>query len=547
MKLRKVQLTNFKRFTNLTISEIPEETKLVVLTGPNGSGKSSLFEAFNFWMSWAKSRVHFDPEYHSKDAESQNNNWSEALQKIKLDFYDYDGNSIPQSIDRKEFYLRSAYRHEADFETNGIQKTESILIDSHRPANLIQAEHRVSDNYQRIIGRAVNALFNDNDLKKKSGEDISDELIGKVREAVKKVFSGLSLNGPGNPTEDGTFRFSKGNSVGFHYKNLSGGEKAAFDLLLDFVVKREAFNDTIFCIDEPELHMHTRLQAKLLEVMFELIPDNCQLWLTTHSIGMARKAAELKKKNQTEVQFIDFHGFDFDHPQSLVPSIPNRNYWKNIFDTALDDLAELVVPENIVFCEGRRIGESGRKPSFDSEVYSVIFGAEFPNTEFIPLGGASQVSIDGDMLKLLLARIAPGIKAWKVFDRDDRNESEIKDIMAGGGVVLLRRDIESYLWDDEVIGLLCKKHSKVELVEQIISAKNRFISTLDSRGKPNDDVKAIAGQLYREVKSQLGLSQSGNTPEAFAIEHLAPIIPQTAIYEELKHIIFVHTQKPPAN
>jgi hypothetical protein len=36
---------------------------------------------------------------------------------------------------------------------------------------------------------------------------------------------------------------------------LSGGEKAAFDLLLDLVIKRREFNDTVFFIDEPEAHM----------------------------------------------------------------------------------------------------------------------------------------------------------------------------------------------------------------------------------------------------------------------------------------------------
>jgi ABC-type cobalamin/Fe3+-siderophores transport system ATPase subunit len=538
MKLKTVHLTNFKRFTNLKIEDIPKSTKLVVLTGPNGSGKSSLFEAFNFWMNWAKSRINFDPEYHSKGSETIDKNWNEAFQKIKLEFHDHEGNNIPQSIDRKEFYIRSAYRHEADFTSNGIQNTDSILIDSRRPLNLLQSEHRVSDNYQRIIGKAVDVLFNSKEAKKKSGEDISDELIGKVREAVLKVFDNLTLNGPGNPTENGTFRFSKGSSDGFHYKNLSGGEKAAFDLLLDFVVKREAFNDTIFCIDEPELHMHTRLQARLLEVIFELIPDNCQLWLTTHSIGMARKAAELKTKNDNEVQFIDFHGIDFDDSKTLAPSLPDRDYWKKIFDTALDDLAQLIVPENIVFCEGRRIGDSGKKPSFDSEIYTKIFGVEFPNTEFVPLGGANQVDIDGDTFKLLLARIAPGVKAWKIFDRDDRNETEIEEIRSSGGVVLPRRDIESYLWDDQVIQQLCADHGNPEVAEQIISNKKTFLASLSTRGKPVDDVKAISGQLYNEVKAGLKLTQAGNNPEAFAIENLAPIIKRTKVYCELKKIIF---------
>ena len=33
-----------------------------------------------------------------------------------------------------------------------------------------------------------------------------------------------------------------------HYKNLSGGEKAAFDLLLDLHVKKKYFPDSLYCI-----------------------------------------------------------------------------------------------------------------------------------------------------------------------------------------------------------------------------------------------------------------------------------------------------------
>ena len=46
MKITRIYLKNFKRFTELEIKEIPVEAKLVVLSGPNGCGKSSIFDAF---------------------------------------------------------------------------------------------------------------------------------------------------------------------------------------------------------------------------------------------------------------------------------------------------------------------------------------------------------------------------------------------------------------------------------------------------------------------------------------------------------------------
>lgn len=47
MKIKTIKANNFKRFSDLTITNIPESAKLVVLVGPNGSGKTSVFEIFN--------------------------------------------------------------------------------------------------------------------------------------------------------------------------------------------------------------------------------------------------------------------------------------------------------------------------------------------------------------------------------------------------------------------------------------------------------------------------------------------------------------------
>jgi len=534
MKLKAIHIRDFKKFADLEISNIPGTARLVVLTGPNGSGKTSLFEAFNFWMNYAKGSPHYESEYYERTVSLEPRNWSQVLQRIQIAFHGDISNDVQQNKKRKDFYIRSAYRHEADFTIQGLQDTDDILHDTRRPRDLIQQEQRVSENYQRMVAEAVQALFNDPVSRAKTGEEIADELMGEVRAAMQQVFGGLLLEGPGNPLSGGTFRFTKGTTSGFHYKNLSGGEKAAFDLLLDFVVKRRAFDDTVYCIDEPELHMHTRLQAKLLEVMFALVPDNCQLWLSTHSIGMARKAAELNAANPGQVAFIDFHDQDFDQEVKLQPIQPDRQFWQQMFHTALDDLAELVVPKYVAFCEGRKIGQSGRKPSFDAAVFQKIFGPWHPEIEFVPLGGGNEVQHDGKAFDYLLTKLAPGMKTWKVFDKDDRNGTEIAELGQENIFVLSRRDIESFLWDDEVLEKLCERCEKPEALDEIKQEKQRQLQTLPGRGKPGDDVKAITDGLYIELKKRLGLNGCGNSAEAFSIEHLAPLItPGMAIYEEL--------------
>ncbi|WP_420195072.1 AAA family ATPase [Marinobacter sp. GH_1] len=549
MKLEKITIRDFKRFANLEISNIPSTAKLVLLTGPNGSGKTSLFEAFNYWMKIsARQDWNYDPDYYLRPIDSlamtpekakrTRNLAQETWDKITPKFHGLNEEiKHDQEACRKAFYIRSAYRHSPDFTIDGLQKLDDILNDSSRASKLVLSESRVQDNYQRLVGMSLESLY-DNEQRDRTAGQITDELIGEVKKAMLKVFDGLVLEGPGNPLEGGTFRFTKGDSSNFHYKNLSGGEKAAFDLLLDFIVKRKKFDDTIFCVDEPELHMHTRLQATLLEAMFDLIPDNCQLWLSTHSIGMARKAAELNSANPGQVAFIDFHEQNFDQPVRLEPIKPGRQFWQQMFHTALDDLAELVVPEYVVFCEGRKVNQTGKKPSFDAAVYQKIFSPWHPEIEFIPLGGTNEVQFDGKAFDYLLTKLAPGIKTWKVLDQDDRNSVEIDQLKDEETYVLSRRDIESFLWDDEVLLKLCEIHNSPEAFSEIQLEKQSQIQSLPGRGKPADDIKAISDSLYNKCKRVLNLHGCGNTAEAFSIEKLAPLIqPGMAIYNELAEAV----------
>ena len=52
MKLKSVNIKDFKRFTNLTVQGIPETARLIILAGPNGCEKSSFFDALYTWYKW---------------------------------------------------------------------------------------------------------------------------------------------------------------------------------------------------------------------------------------------------------------------------------------------------------------------------------------------------------------------------------------------------------------------------------------------------------------------------------------------------------------
>ena len=426
MRVKSAHVREFKRFTDLQVRGLPKTARLVILVGPNGSGKSSLFEAFNFWTSPIRG-WNFQKDYHWKVGATVLDDLSRMYEKIRIEFHDEVINAHERTDKvKKAFYFRSAYRHELDFTTSSIGGVGETLDDARRPPLLISPELRVSDNYQRIVSATIDEIYSSSDANALI-RDVRERLIGKIRAAMERVFGDLVLTGPGKPMVDGTFFFEKGATKNYRYKNLSGGEKAAFDLLLDFVLKTESFDDTVFCIDEPELHMHTRLQSKLLDELYQQLPINCQLWIATHSIGMTRRAMEIHQDNPDEVVFLDFEGHDFDSGVVMEPTEVDRQFWKRVFTGALDDLAELVAPSQLVFCEGKpESGTMRRKITFDAEIYRRIFRTAYPDTEFIPLGGANEVEKNAVLVGDVLQKLFSSMRVCKLLDRDDRSNEEIE-------------------------------------------------------------------------------------------------------------------------
>ena len=396
---------------------------------------------------------------------------------------------------------------------------------------MIDNDIAVSKNYQRLVGQSLQDLYEQQEGKTTFTE-YRKQQIGDIQEALKKLFPDLELNSLGDPMLDGTFRFTKGDSKGFAFKNLSGGEKAAFDLILDLVVARRDYDNTVFCIDEPESHMNTRLQAELLSVLYDLIPENCQLMLATHSIGMMRRARDIKAENPESVAFLDFGGRDFDKPQTIKPIKPDRKFWERAYDVALDDLAALVAPSQIIICEG----EIGKK-SIDAPCYEKIFEDEFPDTRFVPMGGATEIENDKRGLAAAFNSLVKGVKIVRLIDRDDRSEREVKELIQKGIRVLLRRNLESYLFDDEVLRELAMSVGKGDKVEVLLHEKQRILAA--KHGASADDLKSVSGKIYVACKKILEINQRGNDDKAFMRDTLAPLIkPNMAVYRELKRDIF---------
>ena len=264
MRIKNAHLRNYKRFTDLQITDIPETTRLVVMIGPNGSGKSSLFDAFLFKAQNEPTvrnfRIdHTHQEYYYKSAaEAEQRIHSQALwQEIDVDFHSGEPAS---GTWQTTFYIRSPYRNEPEFQVESISAVGRASA-APRFSRIIDSDQAVSDSYRRLAWKRLTDLDSKAPADTTFGDYRSSSIL-ELQLAMRDLFGDLQLQDFGGITGKGGFRFAKGTVSDFQYKNLSGGEKAAFDLLLDMFVKRDEYQDAIYCIDEPEAHVAVAIQGK---------------------------------------------------------------------------------------------------------------------------------------------------------------------------------------------------------------------------------------------------------------------------------------------
>ena len=102
MKIRQINLTNFKGFTSTKIGDIPDTAKLIVVVGPNGCGKSSLIDAVLFFHRQTLAGFGgYDETYHRKQIPNAIRGAGELVQ---VNFHDPQPNS--QAEKRKAVYAR---------------------------------------------------------------------------------------------------------------------------------------------------------------------------------------------------------------------------------------------------------------------------------------------------------------------------------------------------------------------------------------------------------------------------------------------------------
>jgi predicted ATP-binding protein involved in virulence len=524
MKIKKVELKEFKRFDDLTIDLGEQPKKIIAVVGPNGCGKSSIFDAFeekskDFRHYGEEGATFFSKALYYSDVSLRKSNYQKNV-AIKI---------TPENglLSRKSFYIRTAYRFTSKLNVDKLEALPEILQSRDEPISSIAIDTRLVANYKRLLGTAYSEFFEGS----KTGEAVRNELIGKVNTILNKILD-IEISSLGNIlSKKGQLYFKKGNVSDFPYANLSSGEKEVVDIILDLIVKTNEFNDTVFCIDEPELHLNTAIQRKLLIEIEKLIPENCQLWVATHSIGFLRALQEdLKDKSQ----ILDFSEKDYFHgSHTIYPIKTTRRNWQRIFSTALEDLTGLISPKTIIYCEGRdRPGQNGEERGFDAKVFNFVFGETYYDSLFISSGGNTELDQRSEIGLAIMTKVFNDIEILVLKDRDissgrlnDENDRKIYlDNNPKNHRVLNRWEIENYLFDKEVLKAYCIASDK-EFKEQDY---DNFVTDII-----NQNVKDETGR----IKNFCSITTNVN-PETFKLNLATFITPEMEVYKELENVIF---------
>ena len=263
-----------------------------------------------------------------------------------------------------------------------------------------------------------------------------------------------------------------------------------------------------------------------------MVPENCQIWVATHSIGFLRA---LQDELNEISQIIEFKEDNKWASQSyiLVPMVKSRKNWQSLFATALDDLTGLVSPKRIIYCEGRadstRIsGERG----LDAEVFNSIFGEKYPDTLFVSSGGNTELDQRSAIAISILSKVFSDVEILVLKDRDmasgkytTENDRQIYlQTNPQNHRVLNRFEIENYLYDKEVLKKYCELNS-LSFNEEYYDAYVTDIINQQIKDETN------------RIRKYCGIVGSINA-ETFK-KNLAKVIDNTMqVYSELERVIF---------
>ncbi len=245
----------------------------------------------------------------------------------------------------------------------------------------------------------------------------------------------------------------------YNASEMSDGERVIFYLIGQCLC---APTGATIILDEPELHLHRAIQARLWDAV-ELERRDCLFVYLTHDLDFAASRAGGSRIWLRE--FSGGNGWEWD----FVPD-----------ETALPEALLLEVlgsRKPVLFVEGQAGGT-------DERLYRLLF----PAKHVVPMGGCTAVIHATATCSDLRSGGRLHIEATGLIDLDGRSEAEVEGLAKIGVKVLSASEIENLLISESIVRLV-SQHLEREPEEDVESVKRVVFEKL------SEDIERLATEL----------------------------------------------------
>lgn len=329
MFIKKITIQNFRLFNkeevfeidNLNIPDNTDGSGLNLFVGENGCGKTSLLEAFALPLLSYKAdsfslNDFFDPceKTNIQVFTEKNFEFSGTMPKVK---YKGKGFAFEAGLRSREVksYLSSIVVNDqkyirADGETkpedgkpdlrvgvnnpwsgSRFNENDILFLDKNRTYQIRSGTYnptrfdRLMEDFDFQYLKQENNPFDCNEKLKEVSNNIENEFIknaiNKFQEISGENISLFHINN-WTPHNKAFFGVEKENKQHISLDSLGSGYEMIFSLLYSFYLSQQSNKQLIVFIDEPELHLHPKLQEDFVKILLEF-SKTAQIILTTHS------------------------------------------------------------------------------------------------------------------------------------------------------------------------------------------------------------------------------------------------------------------------
>lgn len=412
--------------------KLPLRDRVLVVIGANGSGKTR----FGAWLDSQDIKLHHRVSAHRSLV------FPERVQP--MDFQEAELRLFTGHTDKGN------PAHHRQHQRWQNQPATALLNDFEPLVTLMVSESfTVSDQY-RVAMHAENKYV----MPPQTRLDLVKQIWEAVLPARELVITGNRIE---------TRNRQDKNS--YHAKEMSDGERGVFHLIGEAL---SVPKDGIFIVDEPELHLHRAIQARLWDSIESARPD-CTIVYITHDLGFAAS-----RKDATKVWLREYTDGKWDWEE-----IPESD----AFPESL--LLEVMGSRRpILFVEGDR-----------SSLDYFIYGKVFHEHTVVPCGSCELVVHSARSFTQM-----PSLhhnKCGGLVDNDGRSEADIKMLNRLGIAVLPVALVENLFLLESVLVIAAEKlgHNPAEMIAKV---KERVFSTLNS-----NSVRVVSNLTRQEIETAL--------------------------------------------